>query len=134
MDDTYLNKLLQRQNTMTIDGSKNVRSNTTTTRSKSLLSDNVRSNVFDVSVGTESISNLNEDERIGLQFRNVIPSSLKASKSSINDGDDDNDGNDLSCKFWKFSTGELLCFGFELFFLLIFNNTFYRYNNCLEEV
>ena len=132
MDDMYLNKLLQRQNTMTPDGSKNLRSNTTTTRSKSLLSDNVRSNVFDVSVGTESISNLNEDERIGLQFRNVIPSSLKASKSSVND--DDNDGNDLSCRFWKFSTGELLCFGFEFFFLLIFNNAFYRYNNCLEEV
>ena len=70
--------------------------------SSPLSAGTVRSNVFDVSIGNQSISNLPADESISLQFRNAVPSSLS---SPVSRGIDENDN---SCRFWKFSTGKIL--------------------------
>ena len=110
MDGIYLNKLLRRGgDTMPMkDGSKDVilGTNGSTSRRTSLPFDIVRSNVFDVSIGNESISNLDVDERIGLQFRNAVPvqSSGVANDNGVgDDGGYGNDDDDISCRFWKFS-------------------------------
>ena len=120
MDGIYLNKLLRRggdampmkdgaEDVMIKDGSKDVilGTNGSTSRRTSLPFDIVRSNVFDVSIGNESISNLDVDERIGLQFRNAVPVQLTSSGVANDNGvgDDGGYGNDddISCRFWKFS-------------------------------
>ena len=118
MDGIYLNKLLRRgrnampmkegaEDVMIKDGSKDVifGINGSISRRTSLPFDIVRSNVFDVSIGNESISNLDVDERIGLQFRNAVPVQLTSSGVANDNGDDGGYGNDddISCRFWKFS-------------------------------
>ena len=56
----------------------------------------VQSNVFDVSLGNQSISDL--DELIGVRFRNAAPQ-FSTPISGASSGDD------TTCKFWKFVTG-----------------------------
>ena len=111
MDGIYLNKLLRRGgDAMPMkEGAEDVKlgTNGSTSRRTSLPFDIVRSNVFDVSIGNESISNLDVDERIGLQFWNAVPVQLTSSGVANDNGvgDDGGYGNDddISCRFWKFS-------------------------------